>query len=237
MTKEKITILGVIPYIGSILIFLEISRLLIYYSFFDIDIINFVRIDELLVSFFDLLPLAVGLVLWNYFLNFYLYESNPNDPANTDSKIQGRINWSMNLLYAFIALWLGIAAYQSYMQYKILWLALLQISPFAGFLILKKFLRAHIDYISRPNGGMIITLFLIIVIMLNSTIKNAIDTKYFGKTAGVELLFTNGQKITSDSTIFYIGKTQDYVFIYNIDKKNCSAVKTEMVQELVYPSN
>lgn len=236
MTKEKINLLALIPYIGSILIFLEVCRLLIFYSFFNIDIINFVGIDELLVYFFDLLPYGVGLFLWNLFLQFYLYDSNPNDPANSDTKIQKRINCSVHII-DWVILVCGIVVFwQTYLQYKFLGIAILALVPYVGTLILKKFLQVNSKYVSKLNGGLIISLFFFLAIMINFTINHALDIKYKGKSLGVELQMENNQTFVSDSSVFYIGKTKDFVFIFNNETKKSSAVKIELIQEFTFPN-
>lgn len=235
MDKEKLSFLSVIPYIGSILIFLEISRLLLFYAFFDIDILNFVSFEELLVYFMDLLPYGIALICWNYFLKFHLIDSNPDDPADTNPKIKKRINTGVVLLYVMIFLMICFAGIETFRKYKILWFSLLPLCSLGVFFILQWYLKSNSKYISKYNGGVIITIFLFLTIMIINTLKNAIEIKYDGENTGVEILLTNDHKIVSNSSIFYVGKTKDYVFIYNVEMKNCSVIKMDMVQELVFP--
>jgi len=56
-------------------------------------------------------------------------------------------------------------------------------------------------------------------------------------TYGVKVLMDNEQLVVSDSTNYYIGKTQNYLFIYHEKSKTTDIIPMSRVKQITMPDN
>lgn len=58
-TKSDMPLSQILPYLGSYVVFLGVSRLLYYYESFGITITNYLEFSEILTSFLDIIVILI----------------------------------------------------------------------------------------------------------------------------------------------------------------------------------
>jgi hypothetical protein len=218
-------------YFTPFLIFVGSLRLILFYSLFGVKIINYLTFTEVLVSFLDtaiyylfvlFIPLFIILSFWGNAIgqqNNVEFQKKSEMPFGQRIKTDLKQNWFLIILYfaTFIL---------SFIKGTWNLLGFLQIILNPGMFLIFFLLRElRISYKRQFNYNIPVTylnLFLFSYLFVMLVVQNVLsefssitkDLKYVGTTA-----FVGDEKIISDSTVTYIGQTQEYIFFSNLKTK------------------
>lgn len=211
--------------IGTLLIvFLSSIKLVVYYKIFNISIVDFIGIQEIITSFIDDLLYYCIVFGITIFLNFTEFTSNQ------ESKIDFSVyKKERNIVLSLMAFILIGVLYMFFFDGDSLYqkVAFLGISSYILILLIMFLMRFTI-YIT-PYW-----IFMTISIISYTTIFAYIEAyKIIGNENNEEyqILFKDN-KIETNDNIKFLGNTEKYIFIYNISKDKTSIIDNSEIMEI-----
>lgn len=218
-------------YFTPFLIFVGSLKLILFYSFFGVKIISYLTFTEVLVSFLDtaiyylfilFIPIFIILSFWGNSIgegNNLEFQKKSEMTFWQRIKTDIRENWFIIILYVVFLIFSFIRGTWNLRGF-------LQIILNPGiFIILFLIRELKISYQRLFNYSIPVTyinLFLLSYLFVVMVVQDVLSEfnnitkkyKYIGTTA-----FIGEEKIISDSTISYIGQTQDYIIFNNLKTK------------------
>jgi len=240
MYINKKELLKLLPYFPAILIFISAIKLDYFFSRFNIKIVEYLSIWELVILFLDDIvyyTVYVGLVLLLSFLVYWKKHEESKEkefealkrsnPSKQFQLIWKKKKWDLFLLVAVIvSLFFNIVS----LGY-IIFVSIIIFVP----IILDLIQIRHVEFYGRRINptyyNIVITLTLLIGVMLYHT-SNEIDYIKNGKFEESSITTTDSVIITNDSTIIYVGKTKEYVFLYDNNKQSSIIIPMSKINEL-----
>lgn len=234
----ELNISAYVPIVTSGLIFLGVSRLIFYYAFFSINILSFLDFGEIITSFLDTIVVSIVLVL-SLMLQFQPpYKKQDQNYASPLSKWQ---------LYALLIIILMIAGALLYFFISITLKDLKFVKIFiiyggVGAIIIYFFRRQYKNHRTKLIRqisflGMILIGSEIFIMLL--TIQEYRGVKINKKFEGTIIEFNKDTYLDDSSNIhisgknsYYIGKTNNYLFIHHLDKKVTSVYPMSCVKRI-----
>jgi hypothetical protein len=240
-----------VPLLIGYLIFCSITRLVIYYHFFNISIVPFLEFSEILTSFLDiivLLPYLVvlsgtGILIVMYFiiivrkwhlrkhkkklwLTRFIYEEFFNS---------SKIYFGVSIFICFVASSLRydakdasfwIVAFRNIFG---IWFFILLAKPYlfisGKFFLVRRF--------SKSIKSVIIVFFIFTIINAFLEVIATIDSE---KRINVSFETIYNKKITTDSLNYYLGNTSKYLFLYNSKSGSTSVYPMSDIKSLEFKS-
>lgn len=218
------------PLIGAFLIFLGMLKLIIYYSFFGVHIVQYIQFSEILSSFLEDLNLIILLFLIliiHGVVGFKLIVSNSSDFSNLRT-ISKSLNSKFAIWYYPIAF---ILSYILFVVYPNLFWAYFTVILFFSFLMV--LFKRYFSKIKLDETWSQIAFFslLIVFFTINLAIKDVINTRKNSRKVEIQL---KDECIKLNSNERFIGKTNEYLFISNVENNririiNCNEVKSLII--------
>ncbi len=203
--------------LGSfIMIFLSSLKLTLYYSFFDINIGEYIQLNEYIVQFIYDLYYYLFLIGLNAIVIFYKEMDYKKVEGIVDSKNDIRLK-EVNktaLFITFSVLLLGAALSIFYPSLEFSKRFGLLFSIFILGLCSSYFLFSDTKY--NIKFSYIITIVFFSLMMFTS-ITEPLQIKENKPKAEVNLSYNNGKELMSNTNLKYIGKTEKYVFFYDLE--------------------
>lgn len=241
-------------YIGPFIIFLGMARLIFFYKTFGISIVNYLEFSEIITSFFDII---VILVLYLSFLIIQNYLTRNKNIENKTDELYNKIieekkQWRRTLLYfnyvkvlIYFALFIVIVSLVSNFFYETpsSYVIKLLTSVFI-FIIFVVVISVEIERKHKLLGANLNTkkfykfIFLSFIVVITVIVYSAYQSnviKNDKSTYGVTIVFDNDQIFVSDSSTYFIGKTQNYIYIHHQKEKKTDAIPMSRVKKLTFP--
>jgi hypothetical protein len=236
-----------IPFATAGLIFLGVSKLLFYYSFFNISIISFLDFGEIITSFLNtVLVMAISIILTvGFFMGIIARKKREelSNPSNKEIKNQNnRHSYRRPRQISIIVLLLSTIILIPLYRYD--WNLILPIVIW----LLISFLSANyfIPICRSSTSKFVRDLSLIINILIVAesftlfiAIQDYRNVKYDKRFLGTRIVFNNetflkdsSHILVSDSSLFYIGKTNSYIFIHNMKEEVTSVYPMSNVLQI-----
>lgn len=236
------------PLIGAFLIFLGSLRLIIFYNFFDIHIVNYLDFTEIITSFLDVLSISIFFIVTSLVQGLLL---NDQDRYEKQDSIKNQIfheksflrriylYFKQNAELIIVGAFISLIAFVIYLIYG---KALNTIQNIALILLIFIFLTGlfyelEIRIREYKNGvrivfrtmliGAIISLFT--AYLANYQVDNI---KNDSEHSGYTITLNNGEILKSDSTSYYIGKTRNYLFFYDGEAHSTDIIPMDRVQQI-----
>lgn len=213
------------------LIFVGSLRLILFYNLFGVRIINYLNFTEVLVSFLDTAVFYLFVIFIPIFLivSFWGNEigkaNNSQFQKKSEMTLGKRIkadfkqNWILIILYVAVfifAIVKGTWDLQGFLQF------ILNPGTFIILFILRELRISYKRQFNYNISATYLNLFLLSYLFINVLVQDVLteyksitkDFKYIGTSA-----YFGDEKIISDSTITYVGQTQDYIFFTNLKTK------------------
>jgi len=243
-----------ISYIGPFIIFLGMARLMTFYSAFGISIISYLDFSEIITSFFDILFIVVIYFAYISIQNFVAGNKSEVETANTKrQKILNEDNlWKLIKLYiiyfkSLLIFWVVVIIGYLISYFVFNWVTFSSVLIIVAiFVFLLLFFTVHIEIERKlihfqssvtKKRFVYLTLYslaLTLSVIYYSSYQAGL-IKRDKTTFGVSILLEDNQKIISDSTNYYIGKTQNYLFIYHEKLKTTDIYPMNRVKQLTMP--
>ncbi|HLG38059.1 MAG TPA: hypothetical protein VI461_00275 [Chitinophagaceae bacterium] len=193
-----------------LIIFFSIIKVVSYYSQFNVSIIHFINIGELPLFFLEDLGMYVLLLIPVVAFSIEIMVKN--------ERVSSLIKWIGGILM-FVFLLYDIL----FGSYGLLWIVVFSFSSFLPFYIVSNKLphfikdKKNYDEILWVILGGLFTVFLILTMI--KAITDANDVKKVKTYFGTQIIFNDSTRIESDSSFYYIGKIENYVFVFD-EKSN-----------------
>lgn len=254
-TQKNYHIMEFLPIIGSFLIFLGMIRLTYYYSSFGINIINFLNLTEIITSFFDvIIKFAFQFVFATIFALIVYTKKELEERNSTYHEILKESSFVrrlfrylihfriiLNIVFYVIVPFLVFLIIDYSFEIHVFEEVLLLIFVSGSLLIL----RAEIEHkygedTSKSEFSPFVTIsifgvFLVILVMLH-THQDVQEVINHHRTIGVSIELDDGITLISDSTNFYIGKTENFVFFYYKTQNRTEVIPVGRVKEMTFNS-
>jgi hypothetical protein len=241
-SSNEILISQYLPYFGSFIIFLGVIRLLFFYRTFGIPILNYLEFSEIITSFLDIIVIVVLIFVTSLIQNFIIKDKTEQKAissikqkiVNEDNffkRIPLYIKYLQNLLIGglilivFSFIWHFFDKSTTYFTILLMFIFFVATSFFV--IITVEIDRQHKIFNSSISTKRFISILINILLFVGLVIwftYSEINTIRKDKsTYGTTIILDNDQVLISDSTNYFIGKTQQYLFIYH-EKLNVTDV-------------
>jgi hypothetical protein len=250
-TANDFKIAEYLSYVGPFIIFLGMTRLIVFYSSFGVSIVSYLDFSEVITSFFDIIVMVVFYIAYITIQNFILGNRSEADNAqNQRQEIIAQENFGKTLwlyfLYLKRLLVFGLIVivgcvlchyiFHWIEKFTILITVIVFTFLITFFVTLVEIERKHIHFQSSINRRRFILFTLYFVVFsMGVTYYASYQAgviKRDKSTYGVTISLDNDQIIISDSTDYFIGKTLNYVFIYHEKQKNTDIIPMTRVKQI-----
>lgn len=240
-----------LSYVGPLMIFLGMTKLITFYNEFGVSIVSYLDFSEVITSFFDIIFIVLLFFSFASVQNFVMGDKNQAEIAQKQRQeiIKQKDFWKTLWLYIIylkrILIFGLIVILGSLISHSIFnWIETFTVFSIVGlFFCLIIFLvtiveieRKHIHFQSSINRRRFILLtyyfwtFTMGVVYYSS--YQAASIKMDKSTYGVTISLDNNQILVSDSTDYYIGKTLNYVFIFHEKLKTTDIIPMSRVKQI-----
>ena len=250
-TNNEFKINQYLIYIGPFLIFLGMVRLITFYNSFGVPITSYLDLSEIITSFFDIIILVVIIFLYSSIQNFLANSKEDADKVNKKRQaVLNEVNsfkicllyvkyLNSLIIYGFLFITGCIVAH-----YYFNWISAFAIFILAGvFIFLLVFIivqveieRKHIQFNSTANRKRIILFMLYFLVFTIGVVQyssfQASQIKNTKSTFGVSITLDNDNIFVSDSSNYFIGKTQNYVFIYHEKESKTDIIPMSRIKQI-----
>ncbi len=255
--KNKIEWHNYFPIASAFLILFGVTRLIYFYLYFNVHIISYLEFSEIITSFFDILLISFYLIFYSFlqqiFSNLYqdikTYSRDFNTWVSQD-KFHKRLPIYIKLFYPYffssiILLFVFDNLFFLLTEIHLLFL-IIGIFISLTFIIVKSEIeRPH--YIFSLNGAyldgemfpklkkyfhFVFNFLLSILVLITFVTKQVSHIKNDNSTYGTRITLDNDSTLISDSTTYYVGKTQNYVFIFHEKEKSTQVIPMTRVKEM-----
>jgi hypothetical protein len=228
------------------LIFLGSFRLAHFYSAFGVEILSYLNITEIITSFFDKIVLSEFMIILILSLYVSLFSKGNNlDTLNDKFASYVKKKTKSKILLSIIA----IVVLFVYMAVFLLFLSLIFLlvpgqypwksgNDFSLTLLILSLIFFYL--FSNPNRYLRISGFVYLIlfglfitayvyVLSNQDVSFVKEKK---KYKNVNIIFDDGRIINSDSSNYFIGKTNDYLFFYHEKDKITDVFRMEHIKRL-----
>lgn len=223
-----------IPIIAPIIIALGIIKQIFYYHAFNIPILNFLEVGEVLILFMsDVLLLLLFIV--PSMIIFLIADFQ----VTKQTTFFGKSQTMLDLLFKFFML-LGIVSF----VYSIIMMIIYRNDYFEktrfGLILVFSILLMYVYRLSlhaaNETGKKILLASVVfgfivyqVLVNTNKEARRAYNGRYIGT-----IIKTKDTVYISDSTTFYVGKTKEYSFLYNKKKNSAIIIPNGEIEKMIY---
>ncbi|MDF9800797.1 hypothetical protein OKW21_006060 [Catalinimonas alkaloidigena] len=243
MRKLADYLIKYIPLITSLLIILGTINQISYYNNFEILIIDYLEISEILILFFnDIITISssIGFLLLAFIYDFFKKNKYNNNikTRNTNyfNKSYLKYKWIISYSdYLFFVLYLIV------MGISLIYIYNNKSESEERFYLNLAFFSVIIILISKGNKHLNPTknllIYSVIIILITNLIKANADikadrVKERDLYQSTFFILDGKHLIQSDSTCYYIGKTKNYLFYYDADQERTTVYPMSRVSQL-----
>ena len=230
---------GFIPYIGPLIILFGVIRLIFFYSFFGVKIVNYLELSEILTSFLDVLVIAIifvtfiiGMLLPSLFDPILIGNETKNLPKPRKQKgIWGIVAFAICMLVALLHfIFVGSGKHiQTYRVYSYcLFFAIA--TTIAGLSLIKPSNKT--TFLKPTLWGLMIFSFIFLAIIFGTYLNFRsirIDRSNINIRVTVDTL-----QLKNDSFHYYIGNTKNYLFYYDDSARRTYVYPMSRVKDISF---
>ena len=230
------------------IVLISFMKQYIYYQFFNINISDYLELSEILVSFLDDTFIYGLFIIYVIAVYFFMSKGYVRFMNLISRKILTFIHWlskkerkSVQILdkhvwifFLVIAVGYGVIFFRNAIHHHD-WIVFASVRPVVIISIIVLFLLFHYSKLAdRLNNILVKELILFSIILFLFNIERAVlavnQVKYKNKIYITEIAFKD-QKIKSDENKYFIGKTINYVFLFN---KNDNKTTAYSLNDIIY---
>jgi hypothetical protein len=227
LNKSTFPLKDIIQFVSPLLILSGICKLWFYYSFFNINIIYFLKFGEIITSFFDFVIAFVFVMSMSLFIASQVIIFSPEYRHKNEWKFQiissilgllaARVLWNIGTNFLIVMLVFG-------MIFSVALLAYIKSS--------KKIERSAKPLVDIYIVGATVIVW-IFAIWLSSYLDFYSVTK-FKRYSSMQVIRKDKSVIPIDSCTYYIGNTSEFLFIYDEKNKVTQVEKMENIESLKF---
>ena len=225
---------------GTFLIFCGILKLMIYYSAFNINIIDFLSLPEIITSFLDDLNILILFIFIMCVLSFaYINVEKRKYQIKIEDYMEGYLmaiypfRYRFTAVYVFLVLALILLIYFDFIGYNyiVIYLFFFSALQIFAYLIMTK---TEDNKIEMPNLSLVFS--IIFSIILSVFLLAEHDIQKTETNSSEAILYTKSSRIFCGKKMHYtyLGKTDHYIFIKRNEIKSGIAISTEIVDMIEF---
>jgi len=201
-----------------------IANLTIYYGKFSFNIFEYLDLTEIVAnSIRDSIYIAIPLILMTYVHMTRLKSTIGKNGPDTLPITKKKNNWSIYvfLLMVILSPVIDLIRHRPFVYERvILYMSLFYFLLLLGIIEFEKFLKSNFGYQIAPK--MMLVLFLSILLLFGSTILSSfkISSIVPKNDIGNTYIIIKGDTIKSTTKVYYIGRSRNYIFFYNVSTKS-----------------
>jgi hypothetical protein len=242
MDRDELSFDLSIKIIGPFLIFLGVLRQFIFYKFFGINILPFLTLSEIVISFFDNIFLLTIITIV-FILTAFLFR-HPIRKAKRLHKLESNINIEIRrnyTIYYILSLVLILTLLPLFFaQKKPLLLIILNVALFLLIILSLYFFSKK--SISIDNEGfrinenvsklspLIMAIILTWIVFAFTSVE--ISQVKNNKNVQVVMMLKDSTTLSSNSKLYYLGKTDNYFFLFNDQDRSTEIIPKDEVKIL-----
>ena len=252
MKKNKlISYSHLVPYFGSVIVFLGVTRLIFYYESFGIKITDYLEFSEILTSFLSIL--VIVLIYFGFSIIQTLLQTSKSEHESKKQlhqkiiiekhflkRLKLYVKYFDSMIFNFFGLCLvflvlGIIEKNlSFHTFLVLFLC------FTGFFFLDiifkevevKHEQLKSDKINKMFSTLILNALLFVIVTIWFTYNEVKSVKDFKSTFGTTITLKDNTVLESDSCSYFIGKTQKFVFFYDESIKTSEIIPVSEIKRI-----
>jgi len=216
------------PLFYGFLIFCGALYLYIYFSPFHIDIFKYLELSELLVSFIHVIFSI--LFLFVVFVIEIIAFSNIIKHKELTSYKNGRIGWLIGTAF-LTAVYITFASSNS-VEEGIKYNSLILVPALVAYAIViwhefKSTTEESISYLA---------VYLMLALIVGTVYEAISDSKSRVEAARNEIvtITTKDSTITTNANYFYVGRTNSYIFLYNLSGKRRDIIPANEIKQITF---
>lgn len=241
---EKEKILEFMKFFPVYMIFIGTLRLIIYYSAFNVSIINYIEFSEFLLSFFNSFTLLVIMVillilligLWGNDIgleNNSVYQSYFNETFKI--RFKRDLKSASFIVSIFLIFWVIVSIiFFKTSIYRAIYALYLPLLSFI-FFIYREIRVANFKANNTDFPSTYINITIILIIATTTVIHDVlldIDKVKFQHKYYNSKITLDDSIIVSDSIQTYIGKTNDFIYVFNSSSNSSRVIPVTRVKEI-----
>jgi len=253
MLLKKKQLLKILPYTGGFIIFCGIIKGILYYNQFHVSIVSFIEFSEFVTLFLnDIMYYGLYFIV----LQLFLFISDNRQAAlkrdetrfdiMANPKLLKRLwgyvkyMWPLCVVIIVMAIALTLPLFfptaNDVSLLRIHFFSFLSIFLYliGSFEFNRQFVIHFKDLPDMTYSNLFGIAFVFLSIVVSSAYTDAYLVKNSYKNIGVRVILEK-DTIVSDSTRYYIGKTNNYIFFYNEKNNNSTAIPMNRVKEISFP--
>ncbi|ELY2010337.1 hypothetical protein SL057_001381 [Flavobacterium psychrophilum] len=225
---------------GAFLIFCGVLKLIIFYSTFNIDIIDFLSFSEIVTSFLDdlniLLIFASIMIVQSLFI---FSRASEKHEIKIEDYIESLLKHIFPFRYRYVCFFLSIIIILSALiylnvlglNYFVIYLVSFCLLQLLSFLIMTKDDNNEINY---PNFPLAFSIAFVIITSIYLLAKY--DIQEITNNENIVNITIDGSTIECNRTTnnIYLGKTDNYVFIKISTTNSCIAIPTKEINKFEF---
>jgi hypothetical protein len=241
---------GIFPYAGPVLIFIGVVRLHLYYSSFNISIVDFLDFSEILTAFLDDLILLGFYALLMIVAVFFTTPKFEGDKAefvqvflaehSFAKRIVAFLKWTSSLIVFLNLSFIAILAARFFKKeglepafWVFFWNNLLVLIVFFVFEFRYRYFVRYQRHFDPWYSNLLLFLVLLLSILFQQVQYDIRSVKHHKKFAHVTFGLDDAI-IKSDSTAYYIGNTRNYLFFYDEEHENTTVYPMFRVRQITF---
>lgn len=236
--KSLDEILKYLPILGVILIISGNIKLLIYYKEFNLEIFPFIKLDEILILFMQN-SLGYLVLLLACILSLIIFKFNYEQEASNSLSKRIVLYITNKRLFILLVLFSITCLIYNSLRPKpcisemcILLGAFVFLTYLIPIIIQESYLKLKLNK-EDLSPVLVITIFLSITTFSILSAFNEASKVKLGYYKTVEIEFEN-LIFKSNLNSYYIGQTQNYIFIYDSKKKSTTSYKIDKVKSIKF---
>jgi len=241
-----------IAILTPIIIIAGLLKYIIYYAFFNVPIVQFIDLNEIIVLFSEDIIHILGLFLFLGFFSFLASTTKTTMKSRRflikyfkEKEIELRIWYYLKTNYLSIIILIGVALLiwtnifdkkelEYTTQILIVIDTLFLIIRFAVHEVKREmYLKGKLEKKNSKIELFFGILILSINLILIYSVKEVEKVKYKGKYSGVVVTLEN-EVLKSDSASFYIGKTKNFLFYHKTKTNTTRVIPCDRIKEMQF---
>lgn len=230
--------------ISSFLLLCGVLKFYLYYKRFNISILRFIDLSEILTLFMDNIIAYLAIIIPITINLFLIYVKVKSEIPNISNSIWHITfsQWPLILFFFFIST-IGIIIYffkskgvrQRDFKYLILLIVISILT--LPFLFIYSLRIMHIYFHIQIEFTYVYLTFLSVLLLgytlltVQNEIHKVINDGFYD---GVKLVFENDFTIESNRLVYFIGMTKNYVFVYEKASNACTAYKVNNLRTIKF---
>ncbi len=227
------------PFLNLLVIGLTVTKLILFYRYFGISIVQYIDISEAFILLFEDVLFYVATFLLTFIFTLLLVGhpiasigSESTEKIASEQNLPKRI-WLIFMWVLPIIALIMLSIYNGRPNIPLIIAVFVILIVFQTRFVLKTYYNSDLAATYTLIIGLIITTIVFEYNELKKQVMEIISGKYTGTTLHIK----DKESMVTDSTLIYVGKAKDYYFLYDKKKENAVIISSGEVDRVDLKNN